>query len=411
MNRLTNQIPLDYIQLVLKGPVVAYKGAPSTGNISSTHLASWTPNFHPAGTAYTMLTAHLLPFRRVGTFWTSGHAIKPASWPRNEVQLMVLFVCLFASTMALLPKERRLLVAALAVAAGLMVLAYAVLLIPIAPAIVEVNYYGSLASMLYALFIGCLFADIGPERWQRLVALSAVFLFAVLEARGYAETAYRNRTVFSNHVFVGFEGPEVPWDYRVLKEIKQLVDAGKFAQAAELHPYPSRAYCYAFELEARRQQAMGRKIDFVPTESDNSLYGSLLRTHVGSLGATGAVPKAGAAEATMADRLAGGAKKLSEVELRELVTDKAWHGGNEEYNFTRSYSHGDFVERFWIPTVMRVWRQQGEVSVVGSGEIRLKGAKTGVQDLCVVQDGAFYYCFDRNGNFVTRFQVIPPLSL
>jgi hypothetical protein len=123
------------------------------------------------------------------------------------------------------------------------------------------------------------------------------------------------------------------------------------------------------------------------------------------------VPTGEAAEPVLADRLAQGAQELSDGDLRDLVAGKTWHGENGEFSFTRSYSNGEFVERYWIPTVMRVWRQHGVVEIIGHGVLRLKGASSGVQELHVLRDKKFYYGYDRNGGFLVRFQMIPPVSL
>ena len=409
INRGAGQVPLDFVQMALKGPVVAYKGSPAGNNISSTHLASWAANFQPGGTALTMITAHLLPFRRVLTFWTSGSALTVGSWPRNEIGFVILFFGAYLATAISLPATRRRFIWALAVAAACLVVGYAVLLVPLGPAIVEVNYYGSLSSMVYALAIGFTFADLGSRQWQRGLALGAIILFGSLQAMGYAQTAKRNRTVFSNNVDFSATAREIPWDYRVLREISDSVVAGKFTETALRHPYPSRAFCYAFELEARRQLGQGNKIDFVPTEAAESLYGMLLQAHLVSL--KGMVPPVVSMEPKLTLRLANGARAVSREELAELLSHKAWHGAGDEYSFTRSYSDGKFVEIYWIPFVMRVWRQHGNVRILEDGRLRADGVRSGAQELRVVQDKGSYFAYNEEGRCLFRFQVIPPLDL
>jgi hypothetical protein len=407
VNKITGQVSLDFIKMVLHGPAVAYLGSPTTGTVSSSHLANWAANFQPLGTAFTMITAHLLPDRQVATFWTSGNPITPAMWPIQETAEVFLFMAVSVALAATAPPPRRRFVAAVAVAMVCLIGVYAVLLIPLAPAITEVNYYGSLSSIPYVLLVGFVFSDLGPRRWQRGLAVLAVVFFAALELLGYSHTAERNRTVFSNPVDFSSRAREIPWTYSDLREIRQGVNAGEFARVARLYPYPSRAFCYAFELEANREHRAGQPIDFVPTERADSLYGMLLHLHV----VKGLGPAIVSTEPNLAVRLARGERALDRKALAALVTDTAWHGANDECAFSWSYADGTFVERYWLPLVMRVWRQQGTVRVTDEGSLRLEGNRTGIQNLRVVAIEGAYLAFDETGRCVFRFQLIPKIEL
>ncbi len=410
INHFAGQVPLDYVDLLLKGPSTAYLGNVGPTSLSSKHLGEWSKNFQPLGTAFTIFTAYLVPFRRVTTLWTAGVPLTPDLWPRGELAWTLLVCGLFIDAARCVPTALRRWVAALAAAGGAMIIIYAALVVPLAPAIVEVNYYASLSAFFFAMLGALVFGDLGRTSLRRLLSVGAVVSLGWLELAGYNQTAKRNRIAFSNPVDFTRTAKEVPWDYSVLRHISSEIAHHHFTEVIHEFPYPSRAFCYAFELEASREHAQDRAIDFSPFEDDRSLYGELLMAHLAWLQRRGMLGPESTPKASWTTALAQGAQEVSGPELVKLTSHQSWAGEGPGYVFLRTFTGATFVERYWIPGIMRVWQQQGGVSINGASTLTLHGSLYGTAGMRILKDQSGYAAFLRNGHFAFRFRTVGPVA-
>jgi hypothetical protein len=298
---------------------------------------------------------------------------------------------------------------ALAAAGGAMIIIYAALVVPLAPAIVEVNYYASLSAFFFAILGALVFGDLGRTSPRRLLSIGAVISLGLLELAGYNQTAKRNRIAFSNPVDFTRTAKEVPWDYSVLRHISSEIAHQHFTEVIHDFPYPSRAFCYAFELEAIREHAQDRAIDFSPFEDDRSLYGRLLMAHLAWLQRRGMLSPEPGSKPSLTTALAQGAQEVSGPDLGKLTSDQSWSGEGPDYAFMRTFTGTTFVERYWIPGIIRVWQQQGGVSISGASTLTLRGSRYRIEGLRILKDQGGYAAFFPNGHFAFRFRTFVPV--
>jgi len=170
VNRLAGQVPLDFPQTVVRGPSVAYQSTaahPEATKMVSSHFTGMWAKLDPLGMAFTMLTAHLLPNREVPGFWTWSRPRGPSDWPLDEAGAVCFFIAATIAAGARLLPEQRQTAVRIAASIAVLILAYTILLVPLAPAILEVNYYGGLFSMPFDMLLAIILFGPGCELGKR----------------------------------------------------------------------------------------------------------------------------------------------------------------------------------------------------------------------------------------------------
>jgi hypothetical protein len=394
-------VGLDYLSVVLHGPAVAYSSAP-LGQVSD-HLAEWGAKFNPDGVAFTMLSAHLIPNRHVDGFWTRDRPQGADAWPLSEAGAVMIFIVLLLMLMAQLPPSLRQLSARVACALSALILGYAILLVPVAPAIIEVNYYGALFSLPWSILLAtAVVPGILETPYKSALRVVGLILLCLLEVGGYEATSERIRRNYSNYQSFWNKQAEQRWDNATLQSISAGVEAGRFEQLISRYPYPSRAFSYAFELEANRWHREHRPVDFAPMHETPSLYDTVIAQHNALLARNHLVLQLPALPSKAALIGAGG-RELTTAECQSLIRDHEWTGQGRDWRFERTFAaSGSYLEKRWLVAIMRVWQLRGEAAVRSPSDVSFSEDRgTNCIELCIVRLKALYYAFDSKG--VCRF--------
>jgi hypothetical protein len=409
-NRISHQVPLDFLRVIVQGPSVAYPSSDSPAHsIASSHLAGMWGKLRPADIAFTMFSASVVPNREVAGFWTWGSPRGPADWPTREILEVGFFLAILAGLSACLPSYQRGVAMRLWAALAVLILAYTVLLQPIAPAILEINYYGALFSLPFAMLVAV--AALGGNRRHilQLLGVLGVAAVALLQVGSYKQTSQRIQRNYSNSEGAWNRQDEIRWNYGTLAALSSAVSTGHYSEAIAKNPFPSRAFCYLFELEANREHRAGKTVDFSPLSPAPTLYDSLLLQQKNWMVRNGRLPPKGPLP-EMAAVMAAGGRNLSDAESRQLVQGQRWEGYGEDWGFTRTFGlQGEYIERRWLLSIMRVWQFRGYASVSGPSEIRLADTPGNPAiKLTILRHDANYYAFDADGRCRFMFHLANP---
>lgn len=414
-NRVAGQVPLSYLELMLHGPSSAMTGFQQTAIPASAHFQDIAGKMNPLYLGFVVATAHLLPFRAVPGFWTSGRAVNLPEWPLQEVALVVLAFAVLVALIARLPPSWK----DVSIRCGLallgLLLVYSLLLVPLAPAILEINYYGALFSLPLALLAAIALCGGVQTSAARIGAVMGVTCLAALQATGYEATSRRTQAFFADGGLTSGHPTGPAWNRASARAIKRAVDEGRFAEIVQQHVFPSPGFCFAFELEAGRENRAARRFDYVPGQPADRPFGVMLaqqREWLRHLGITLDPLSVTLATITTA---APGATPVAPESWPALIHGTAWHGRGDDWEFTRTFdAQGGFVERYWLRSVTRIWRQIGSaVAATGDTRLSLTGTRynnADIHTIYITPDGE-YLAFAQDGRCHLRFRLIAPTAL
>ena len=414
VNRKNGQVPLNYIDVIAHGPSSAMLGSANANPQTSSHFTNAWGKINPLYLGYVALSAHLVPWRQVPGFWTYSRPIPPAEWPLNEVAFLAVVFAIGVALASRLARPWRHRAVRLTWSIIAMVVAYSVLNVPLAPAILEVNYYGALFSLPFALLFCVLFFGTECTRVERSFAVASVALVSWLQATGYEATNRRTQAYFADGGLTSGHPASRGLTREIIREIKTNVAAGQFGAVVEKYRFPSPGFCLAFEWEAARPGRVGR-FDYLPGEKNRTPSGILLSQQRQWLLQGGAPLGPLLSETTRASALAAGGVEISPLEWSKLCRAGGWHGQGEDWIFTRVFAtNGTFTERYWPRTATRIWRQTGAVHFLSTEPtLQFAGSlynQSGLRSICRRPDGA-YLAFDGDGICRLQFRLVPAVAL
>lgn len=414
-NHAAGQVPLNYGNLLLHGPSSAMTGLKQTAAPASSHFKDMADKVNPLYLGFVAASAHLLPFRTVPGYWTYSRALPPAEWPVLEVAVLVLALAVLVALTTRLPVRWRQFALRNGLALIGIVLAYSLLLVPLAPAILEINYYGALFSLPFALlFAVVLFGGVQTST-GRLGAVMGIAALAWLQATGYEATNRRTQVYFAAGGLTAGHSVGPAWNRESAREIERGVDEGQFAKVVAQHPFPSPGFCLAFELEAAREVRAGRKVDYFPGESADRPYALMLTQQWQWLRHLGINLDRLAGTMTPAIAIAQGARLAAPETWSDLIRNAGWHGRGDDWEFTRVFdANGGFVERYWLRSCTRVWHQTGSVKFLpGSPKLIFAGTRYSnpeIHAIYITPDDE-YLAFDQAGRCCLRFRKVSSVPL
>jgi hypothetical protein len=411
-NRAFGQVPLSFISASLRGPSIAMVGDPGASKIASEHIIGHlAANFEPLGLAYTMFTAHLIPNRLVPGYWTSGTPIPPSSWPLWEVGVLCIFFSVTIALSAILPSALRSLLGRIVVVTIAIIVVYAVLLVPLGPAVIEIFYYGALFSIPFSMGIAILLLGNSSGRFLRAVAIVLVAGLATTEAMGLEASARRTDEHFD--AYFNEEGKTVPGTFQrnwgTIRDIRNAVRGGDFSEIAKIYPYPTRDFIYAFELEAWRRHSRGEMVDFTPIPTAGSLYSGILDAHMRWASMPPPAMSAPAAGLTETEFRKKGAALIDAKSLIRIISDKTWYGSSRQWSFAFAFdSKSHFTGRYWLNSIVRVWHETGSIAIHSPSEFEFVGTRLGRHGACKAYAyKGIYYVFESDGVCLFAFRQIP----
>lgn len=334
-------------QTLLDMPTLVFKGVYQTMfGYESISLASliWH-QYSPQGLVKTILSAHLIPLRRVVAVWT-GPRLDP--WkPWELLPAMIIcafwFDCLFRAPVEAMKKTWWILAAF-----TLFIFFQAVLILRLAPNITEVNYYANLSSVFIALLIAIPMATWAGESTRRIkVAWIAVAVIAVIEFSNFVATAGRHPM---------FLNDPKPLSWKVVKDGYDEARNGHFADFARTHPFPTRPFVWALEAALAERKTKGLSADIRPFDLAPSTplslvnFSKLIDPKVPILPAPPL--------ATESDLQAAGAKPVAASQVMDLRNHELrGRFGVWELRWRQTSSGVD--QQAWRGGLMRLWSERG----------------------------------------------------
>jgi hypothetical protein len=402
INHLADQVPLEFLQTVIHGAPAAYPGAYES--MATVDLGNVWSRINPLGLAFTLFSAYLIPNREVLGFWTWSTGRGPSEWPVAEALAVAFAVAVLLVGCLALKKSQRALATRVVGSLVVFVLLQSILLLPLAPSLLEVNYYAGLFALPFALFVGLSahgFTRTSVGRWISPVLILTV---CALQAAGYNSTSERNRRHHSNYELFWNQQPEQKWDYGTLATIRDNVRQGDFDSVAEARPYPSRAFSYAYELETFRRKSLDQAIDYRPFSQSPNLYSFIIAGEKALLARNG-LPVTAPENLTLKEVLDRGATVISAETTDTLIAGSVWRCSYPDSTSYITISHGKFYERMQLGVVMRVWHRNGTIRSLANGTISLAEEAKAERIITVAALEAKYHAFE-NQSLLFTFTLI-----
>ena len=365
-------------------------------------LGSFLHTFDPGRLFETIVSAHAVLGRLVEANWTSAlpfrhiWEVKPADYGQYLAALVA-----FAALLAAVRRETRRLAWLLVLAFALFVLVQSILIFPLAPWIVEVNYYASLSSIFVALIASVLLGDLAERRRCLPIAGLAAVWLSFTGFCNFLDTAARHP---------GFN--DAPLHWADLRAARAEARAGHLLAMPGATPRTDqtasrgRKYLYALEVAMDVAHARGERVDLQPLQPITSapLYASLdleqlFDPHIPQLERPGPATRSEAvAEAGTAPSPLG----IAALRGRHL------RGSTAEWNFDIEVGDSGHVDgKTWRPGLMRLWALHGSLKQAPE---RTCFVFDRVSVLCLaalVRAGETYYGYDAAGRWLVSFRDVP----
>jgi hypothetical protein len=279
LNLANGQLPLRYFDVVVNGPQTNFD-LPNDSHskpFRSTHFAgSQLERWQPFTLLYTCVTAQLIPFREVHAFVTYSNQLFDKGLPISEFILLVLILILAILAYSRIRGSERTLAFRLALCCVFVPIVNGLLLLPVAPCIVEINYYGELFSMPYALLVGVLIFPRHGISNRSLWGGICLCLLVVCQFLSYRNTLQR---LHDFDVLLNGSGDASisTLNQRNLVSLQRWIDGDADSRQLDVYPFPSSALAYGFELAMYHAKRSGAEPDFLDGFESKGIYLDLLR--------------------------------------------------------------------------------------------------------------------------------------
>jgi len=402
LNRAYDQVPLDFWGLIGAGPYQAMFG------VNPAPLKIVRSESGLRVLLETIVSVHAIPNRSVEGIWYSHRGAPHCyQWPWSE---QIAFYLFLATVLVLLGKCARAraaewpLAVRLLVASGIFVVVEAILLLRLQPQLLETNYYAALASLFFALIMGVLLGRLAAGPVARLTSWALVGYLLVVQFTNFVGTAGRHPYVDRPRL----KQPALTWDE--LRTVRAQVAESRFAEVAKEYPFPSRRFLYAFECQAARDYAAGRRVDVGPAQADS---GNLLHTvRLGFLYDPYVNYRELFAAMTWKDpSCLLDFKRIEARDLAPLLAGKVLAGRSGNWGYLRAIApDGAIRQRFWLEGLVRVWADRGAMHV-GQHAVRMAFQRMEAEEFSYAYHyQGVYYAFGRDGKLITRFLIKEPAS-
>jgi hypothetical protein len=391
INLRLGQSPIDLWTTITQG---VYEAMFLTGSNPVSHLIG---DASPGSLLETILSAHAVPHRFVHAIWTSNVPLRHFfQWPWTDQLGLYFFAAIVVFLMLNIRSDpgRRGLIGRLLLAFLVFVVVESILILRLAPWIVEVNYYAAFSSLFFALIMAVLIGGLGRSYWSWSAWVITAYL-AVVEFENYWETAQRHPSIRSS-----------PLNWTQLRDVHQRVATGDFNGVAKEHPFPSQLFSYGFEQAAALEHAAGRRVDLQPMRDlSSTIFGLVDLNKLQD-------PSVTTSDITYYDentlRSTVDVKIESSRNLASRLTGRIIRGLAGDWNFIRHFSRsGEVRERAWRQGMMRLWARRGTV-VESDGELCVDFPSYPQQCIARVYElGEVIYAFSKTGTPITAFRWLP----
>ncbi|MGO8867098.1 MAG: hypothetical protein ACLQME_11410 [Alphaproteobacteria bacterium] len=364
-------------------------------------LGAFLHGIHSGSLLETIVSAHTVLGRAVVGDWTYNRPPRPfwdASAREYGQQLAVLIA--FAALLLSVSRAQRRLLWSLVLAFALFVYGQAVMIYPLAPYLVEVNYYAGLSSIFVALLVGLLLGDFAERKGCLPLAGLAAAWLAFTSFSNFLATAQRHP---------GFTDAPLTWtdlrEARARALAGQLLDMPGAAGSPDGLPHRGRKYLYALEVAMARQHARGERVDIQPLQplASAPLYRSL---HLETLFDTKIPRLAQPGPATLAEARGSAGATAAALGVASLQ-GRRLRGSTAEWNVDITIAENGVVRgTVWRPGLMRLWGMTGRLARGTEGDCLVfdQAPALCMATLVTLKDGLSAY--DAGGRWVLAFHYV-----
>lgn len=336
LNVANGQLPLRFLDVVVNGPQTNFdlpNDSHSKTQLLSAHFAGGQlERWQPFTLLYTCITAQLIPFRKVHAFVTSSDQLFDKGLPISEFILLVLTLILAVLAYSRIRGSERTLAVRLALCCVFVPIANGLLLLPVVPCIVEIQYYGELFSMPYALLVGVLIFPRHTISNRSLWGGIGLCMLVVCQFLSYRNTLQRLHDY--DALLNGSGDASISTlNHRNLASLQGWIDGNADPRQLDVYPFPSSTLAYGFELAMYHAKKSGLEPDFIDGFESKGIYLDLLRRQQDWL-IQSQFQKFGPSLPQRDELLKQGASFVESDELFNIRQAGRWH------------LHGDFFE--WI---------------------------------------------------------------
>ncbi len=269
LNIAYGQLPLKFFDVVVNGPQTHFELSQlRSSHFSGGQLEKW----QPFALLYTCITAQLLPFRAVHGFVTYTNPLFDKGLPIREFILLALILTWAVLAYIRIRGSERSLAVRLALCCIFVPIINGLLLVPVAPCIIETHYYGQLFSIPYALLVGVLIFPRNTlsnrAQWGGMV----LCVLVVCQFLGYQKSLQRLHDY--DVVLSRGDASISTLNHKNLASLQRGIDG---ARQLDVYPFPSSTLAYGFELAMYHAKKSGLEPDFIDGFESQGIYLDLLR--------------------------------------------------------------------------------------------------------------------------------------
>jgi hypothetical protein len=389
LNNMLGQTPLNFWRVATEGIFAALFDI----KVNS----SWSGvGYSPVNLIETILSAHTVPLRTLPGNWTSLNHWGILDWQPYE---QVFLALVFFSFIFLYQRQERVTRLRFFMLFGsflLFCLAQAALIKPLAPVLLEVNYYAGASSLWFSLMAGLLISS-GSCTGAFIFRQTLLFYLIAVQLSNFLATVQRHP-----HASM----PPPTWSD--MFQIQEKVHEGQFEEFVKTHKFPDRGFMWAYEMEVARRKESGYLVDLVPHGSNaGAIISTLPRPGTQDLIVFDADVVSNLSESKLINSNLGVLVPLKEMEYKLFKTTIRGVAGPWRYIRVID-ENGQFKEHVWFEGIVRQWQVNGYLKK-NNEQLCTYFTNTTLFE-CVsriyrTSDG-HYIGYSNSNNYVTSFQIL-----
>jgi len=260
----------------------------------------------------------------------------------------------------------------------LFVFVEALLIFPLSPYLLEVNYYAGHSSFFVPIMVAFLLGNSPPEALYRRTAWALLALMAIVQFSNFYSTAQRHPHLF---------GTKLTW--AELASVRSSVLNADGDSVLSNYDFPGRLFSYGFEVAVGRAKRRGRSVDFIPLDDSPASLAAFI--DVNKIRDPAIPPLFSDVPETVDDLRALGAKPAVGAPIDVLTKFSPLRGQIGNWGVSWQLRDNVLRQDAWRFGLMRVWRDQVPVSSEPDGMCgKFPHGRMCIQEFFVDNDNRFY---------------------
>jgi hypothetical protein len=291
-----------------------------------------------------IISSFMVPFRGVVGSWSSINQVGFLSLnvSNKYIYISVLIISIYLLTLLSESRIRQIFLLIIGLIAFCIL--QSILLAPLAPYLVDVNYYGNLSSIFICLILGILIGS--PKRERSNLIERILFIFVIVSCiSNFYNTAMRNPH---------FGNIAPSWNKLFL--IKDLININRLDAISNNYGFYNRLFFWGYEMDNMKKFHNNIKVDVYPHIVNESTLSKLPETGFQDDKLLNAYPRALKKFGNKTENIPASIfyKKLINKEIR---------GSDGSWRFIVNIdAKGSFSEKIWYKGFLRQWYDKGVVS-------------------------------------------------